>query len=101
MSHNLHGEASDVDAQHVALACVQLPEIIRMYNLEDVFNFDETSMCYRASPAKIFEHWSTKRYEEEKTLHQFRAWREYIKERTIKTHFHLHYYSTKVLSKIL
>ena len=54
-SHNLHGEASDADAQGVALARVQLLSTIGMYNSKDVFNFDEIGTYYRAPPAKTLK----------------------------------------------
>ena len=50
--HNLYGEASDVDAHGVGVSQAKLPAIIATYDIEDVFNFDETGLYYRAPPSK-------------------------------------------------
>src|ERR1700737_2059038 len=48
----LHGESGDVDGVGVALAMAKIPFILKKYDLEDIFNFDETGLYYRASPCK-------------------------------------------------
>ena len=50
--HYLHGEARDTDAAEVALAIEKMPSILKDYDSEDVFNFDETGLYYRAPPCK-------------------------------------------------
>ena len=50
--HYLHGEAGDADATGVALAMEKMPSILKDYDPEDVFNFDETGLYYRAPPCK-------------------------------------------------
>lgn len=50
--HNLCGESCDVDAYGVGNSQANLPTIIATYDLEDVFNFDETSLYYMAPPSK-------------------------------------------------
>ena len=48
----LHEESGDVDGVGVALAMAKIPFILKKYDLEDIFNFDETCLYYRASPCK-------------------------------------------------
>lgn len=50
--HHLHGEAGDADAARVALAMEKMPSILKDYDPEDVFNFDETGSYYKAPPCK-------------------------------------------------
>lgn len=50
--HNLHGESSDADAHGVCVSQHKLFAIIGTYDMEDVFNFDETGLFYRALPSK-------------------------------------------------
>ena len=48
----LRGESGDVDGVGVALAMAKIPFILKKYDPEDIFNFDEIGLYYRASPYK-------------------------------------------------
>jgi hypothetical protein len=48
----LHGESGDVDGVGATLAMAKIPFILKKYDPEDIFKFDETNLYYRASPCK-------------------------------------------------
>lgn len=48
---NLHGELVEVDTLGGGAAHAKLLEIVATYDPEDVFNFDETGLYYRAPPS--------------------------------------------------
>ncbi|CAG8444282.1 2386_t:CDS:2, partial [Acaulospora morrowiae] len=45
-----HGEAGSVDQSTARISLPGIQRIIQMYNLNNVFNFDETSLFYRLEP---------------------------------------------------
>ena len=51
--HNLCGESSDSDAYRIGVSQAKLAAMIATYDVEDVFNFDERCLYYRAPPSKI------------------------------------------------
>ena len=53
-SKGLHGEAADADAHGVQLSQRSLPALISDldYSKEDVFNFDETGLYFKAPPKR-------------------------------------------------
>ena len=65
-SHNLHGESGDVDAHGVGVSHFKLRAVIATYAPEDVFNFDETGLYYRALPSKALNVVQSKGMKKEK-----------------------------------
>ena len=51
------GESADVNLNVVSELKAKLPEIVKDYDIHDVFNSDETGLFYRALPDKtLAEH---------------------------------------------
>jgi DDE superfamily endonuclease/Tc5 transposase DNA-binding domain len=48
--HIRHGESSSVDKEAIWLALPQLHDLLREYDLRDIYNFDETGLFFRLEP---------------------------------------------------
>ena len=51
--HNIHGESGDAQMEGIDEIIEQIVERIKLYELRDIYNMDETGLFYRMSPDKI------------------------------------------------
>jgi hypothetical protein len=54
VSKHLHGEAASVLAEDIERARERLRELLKTWNLEDIFNADETALYWRAMPTTSY-----------------------------------------------
>ncbi|OAE33101.1 hypothetical protein AXG93_3896s1000 [Marchantia polymorpha subsp. ruderalis] len=62
----LHGESGDADEVGVAFAMAKIPFILKKYDPEDIFNFDETDLYYIAPPSKTLNIGKAKGHKKKK-----------------------------------
>jgi hypothetical protein len=48
----MKGEAASADLEGVALVRSALPKVLKQFDRRDVFNMDETGLCYKALPSR-------------------------------------------------
>ena len=48
----MHGEAGDADAVGINLCRAHLPDILKSFSTEDIYNLDETALFYRQLPSR-------------------------------------------------
>ena len=71
--YNILRESSDVDAHGVGVSQARLPIIIAIYDLKDVFNFDEMGLYYKSPPSKTLNVGWSRGMKKEKKSHYFGA----------------------------
>ena len=59
-SARLHGEAGDVDAEIMEPKIEILRQLLVAYKLDNIFNMDETGLCFRCLPTRSYDLLSNK-----------------------------------------